>query len=361
MHAIDWKTFGTLTNIPQNLMQCLAEISLQLQDNVPVEALLAEGKQAIEEQNEKKAQAYIQKECALVDASLQDLFPLIFMAYVLPESVKLFEQKKVSRQILLDTFCDVGRWVAVYGRNHDRAYGCDRNRWLMHHFCAHLFQLGRLQYEIQTFEFPYSLYWSTDKQDFVCLAEHGIPVNLEGHICGTNGITEEKYRTFRKEDPTTIWANPIDLAQGTLKQERESFCKSSLKPLVVPHSPILALHIPEGPSLTPSVVAESIEQARAFSKEQNTHFCGVICDSWLLDPNLAGFLPPEGNICQFMQRFLKFPTLHAQPQIFERVLGPLAPQNPGSTLKLRLEKYLGKGGKVYTTGGFLSGWYPSQT
>jgi GNAT-like C-terminal domain/N-acyltransferase N-terminal domain len=71
----------------------------------------------------------------------------------------------------------------------------------------------------------------------------------------------------------------------------------------------LGLHIPESGPLTPERCDESFRLAREFFPR---HFpdepCrAVICHSWLLDPQLAEYLPPRSNIVGFQRRFQLLP------------------------------------------------------
>lgn len=67
----------------------------------------------------------------------------------------------------------------------------------------------------------------------------------------------------------------------------------------------LDLHIPETGPMTPEAVDASLDRARAFFPR---HFPGetytaFACGSWLLDPQLAEYLPDDSNIVRFQRRF----------------------------------------------------------
>jgi hypothetical protein len=71
----------------------------------------------------------------------------------------------------------------------------------------------------------------------------------------------------------------------------------------------LRLHIPRSGPLTPEACDASFRLARAFFPR---HFPvepydAVACGSWLLDPVLAEYLPPESNIIRFQRRFELLP------------------------------------------------------
>jgi hypothetical protein len=353
MLSIDWDLFQETTDLESPLIEGLNECFFQIGGRKTILDLLEAGKKAISEQDEKKAALSISKGCSLVEEKFQPLFPLVFFAYVLPAALELFTKRNVPKEITNDTFSDVKRWVEVYTKTHGGAYGFDRYYWLMHHFCAHLFQIGRLQYETGTFPHPYTIYHSKKNQSYVGLAEKGVFVTGSGYLTGTNGDHSVIWQTENLVQKGVIKANQIDLETGTVQRNLTSFSPTDLELLLKKGSPVLNLHIPQGSPLTPSFIDDSLARAYTFFANQDVRFEACICDSWLLDPNLMEFLPKEGNICSFMNRFSKFPTFHEKPQILERVLGPLAPAT-GSSLGKALEEYLQRGGSVHTTGGFLS-------
>ncbi|MFG1973306.1 acyltransferase domain-containing protein [Nonomuraea fuscirosea] len=68
---------------------------------------------------------------------------------------------------------------------------------------------------------------------------------------------------------------------------------------------VLHLHIPSGTPLSPDSCDESFDLARTFFErhfpdEPVSHFA---CHSWLLDPQLAEYLPERSNIVRFLRRF----------------------------------------------------------
>ncbi|GLX97689.1 acyltransferase domain-containing protein [Herbidospora sp. NBRC 101105] len=67
----------------------------------------------------------------------------------------------------------------------------------------------------------------------------------------------------------------------------------------------LDLHIPETGPMTPEAIDDSLDRAREFFPR---HFPGetytaFACGSWLLDPQLAEYLPDDSNIVRFQRRF----------------------------------------------------------
>jgi hypothetical protein len=69
--------------------------------------------------------------------------------------------------------------------------------------------------------------------------------------------------------------------------------------------PALGVHIPESGPLTPDACDDSFTRAQPFFAR---HFPETptrlgICNSWLLDPQLADYLAPDSNIMRFQRRF----------------------------------------------------------
>jgi hypothetical protein len=68
---------------------------------------------------------------------------------------------------------------------------------------------------------------------------------------------------------------------------------------------LLNLHIPAAGPLTPDLCDGSLDRARVFfgrffPEEPVSSF---VCHSWLLDPQLAEYLPERSNIVRFLRRF----------------------------------------------------------
>lgn len=69
--------------------------------------------------------------------------------------------------------------------------------------------------------------------------------------------------------------------------------------------PALGIHIPESGPLTAEACDDSLAQAPPFFTRHfpETPTPLALCTSWLLDPQLAEYLPPDSNIVRFGRRF----------------------------------------------------------
>ena len=70
-------------------------------------------------------------------------------------------------------------------------------------------------------------------------------------------------------------------------------------------APALGVHIPERGPLTPESCDASFASAGPFFERHfpETKTRLALCTSWLLDPQLAGYLAPDTNIIRFQRRF----------------------------------------------------------
>ncbi|HEX5407084.1 MAG TPA: acyltransferase domain-containing protein [Pseudonocardiaceae bacterium] len=76
----------------------------------------------------------------------------------------------------------------------------------------------------------------------------------------------------------------------------------------------IGLHIPESGPLTPDSITASLDQARIFFPRHfpDELYTAFSCGSWLLDPQLREYLPPDSNIVRFQRRFELEP--YAEPE-----------------------------------------------
>ena len=359
--GIDWVLFRDNLSTDELLINTLDRYERLLTRDPQIINLLQRGLYHVSQQDEAGVLACIEAVQALLGHSeaASQLYPIYFFAAALPETLRLFRAKSVSEDIIKDTLMDFQRWLDVYRTEHKGSYGFNRQRWLLHHFCCHLVQLGRLQFQVGEFGFPFTIYSSKIDGTWYCVTSEGLEIDESGHLAGTNGLFSKTWRTEHKTLDGFLTAHVVDLAAGTVLPNPTTLALQEIQILVQPHTRVLHLHIPTGGNLDDSAVSAAIQQARQFFASWEVHAEIMVCDSWLLDPAFASFLPENGNICKFMQRFAKFPVLRDKPQIYERVFGEgfdpsLLTIWPCSTsLQRSLRAFILDGGAVYTTGGLL--------
>jgi hypothetical protein len=156
-----------------------------------------------------------------------------------PHTRAYHAERGVPEDVSRHTLADIGRQVAVHRRRYGFG-GLLHPNWLTLHLRGELYQLGRLQFQ---------------------RARLG---SRTGQAVGTAGL-------------------PLG-----------------------PGDPNLELHIPDflGP-FSPQACDRSLERARRFFAEHypQERYRVATCYSWLLDPQLARYLPADSNIVRFQRRF----------------------------------------------------------
>jgi hypothetical protein len=170
---------------------------------------------------------------------LQRCFPVYVFVAALPYTRAYHRQRGIPDEVSRRSLADLGRHMALHRRRHDRS-GVPSQRWLTLHFGGELYQLGRLQFQRDRL----------------------------GQRTGE-----------------ALAAAGVDAGPGT---------------------PCLDVHIPDflGP-LSPRACDRSLEfAAEFFARHFPEEKYGIAtCHSWLLDPQLKGYLPADSNIVRFQERF----------------------------------------------------------
>lgn len=166
-------------------------------------------------------------------------FYLHVFAAVYPQTRALYATRGIPENIARDTLADIGRHVEIHRLRTGEAGLADPD-WLQLHLRGVIYQLGRLQFE-------------------------------RAPLGGTTSRALQ--------------------AQGHPWQKGH---------------PVLAVHIPGmSGSLSPSACDASFAQADAFHREHYPEYPLdlAVCKSWLMDRQLAEYLPQSSNIVQFQNRF----------------------------------------------------------
>ncbi|MER7500967.1 acyltransferase domain-containing protein [Nonomuraea pusilla] len=207
------------------------------------------------------------------------------------EHVRAFHRSRgIADDVSWRTLTDVGRNMAVHRRKHGSG-GVDTPHWLMLHFRGVLYDLGRLQFQRARLG-----------------TRTGRAVAAAGLPC-------------------------------------------------VPGDPVLAAHIPAflGP-LTPSACDAALARAADFFPR---HFpeerpLVVVCHSWLLDEQLAEYLPEGSNIVRFQRRFRQAYKAEHDGDVIGFVFGAEAAELPRRTvLERAIDDHLRAGRTWHGTAGWL--------
>lgn len=211
------------------------------------------------------------------------------------------QERGIPDDVSWATLGDLGRHVARYRRRHG-VPGLDSAGWLSLHFSGGIYALGRLQFNL---------------------------FRLRTGLAGPR-----------------FWYEPGDARAA--------------EPGFRTGDPVLGVHIPESGPLDPDGCEASLRRARSFFPRYFPEhaFRVAVCTSWLLDDQLAEYLPAASNIIRFQNRFHLVPgsadgdhdvfwfVYHRPPDVIETL-------EPRSTLERAIVSHVRSGNHWRVRTGWL--------
>lgn len=114
-----------------------------------------------------------------------------------------------------------------------------------------------------------------------------------------------------------------------------------LVPLTAPGARAVGVHIPEGGPLDPAACDASFAAASQFFARyfRGGGFGVAVCTSWLLDEQLAEYLPPDSNIVRFQRRFHTLPgSTPGNEDVYRFVFDERDPMQDGVVARTSLQQ-----------------------
>jgi hypothetical protein len=280
-----------------------------------------------------------------VDVGYAPGLPAFFDAVVLlsgfPRLAADHRHRGIPREVTAATLRDLELWMEHHRTVHGR-WGFTETAWLARHLTGRVYQLGRLQFEPHPFELPFAVFRHRAGRaadgPVAIVVEGGRKVRADGQFADADGAA-----TGRCTAPPGAWRSRFDAreagwrgapvnAAGTIVRATMDLAGSDWDLVALRGDPALAVHIPatgsfNGP-LTPEACAESLRRAIPFFERHLPEVKPrlLTCTSWMLDPQLARFLPSEANLVRFQRRFRLVPVPGAEDrQTLERVFGGPVP------------------------------------
>lgn len=266
-------------------------------------------------------------------------------------------QKGIDPSVPRDSAADVQRWILNYRRTSGgwglspKLYG-----WLHRLIHEATVTIGRLQYNSGQFGLAHLLRCPGDGTV--------LPLAKDGLTCGEDGYPRkgsDGFTTVFSAGAHIIRGHPFHPQTGAIGKDQVSLPTSEWQLVLSPQSPVLFIHIPEGPGFTPEACEDSLLRARDFFPRYypEIEWHAMACVSWLVCPELLKVTSAESNIASFVRRFLPLTYMNASDdQMWERVFGGrVDPESytPVSSLQRSILSHVRQGGVFRTTGGYLIG------
>ena len=261
--------------------------------------------------------------------------PAFFHAVVLLSGAELVFEKNRARgvpdAVTSRTLRDMDLWIHECRLRTGRP-GLLELRWLVYHFGGRLFELGRLHFDMRENDVGFHalrhVAAGAKYGSIVILAEHGGRFRDDGQFADADRRqAEASWTADFSEDAESFRGCPVR-PDGSVMRAVDSYPKSQWQQIMSPRSPVLGVHIPSaGPfhgPMSPEACEESFREAVPFFRAHfpEHRFRGFTCKSWLLDRQLARYLPASSNIVLFQRRFHLAPLQAAtDAQTLERIFG----------------------------------------
>ena len=244
--------------------------------------------------------------------------------------------------------------IGITGRHFEDEgfYGISNNKmwWQQLFMRGMIFRVGRLQYEISSYDNKYKIYQNQSGDTAVLCADSDARYDEQGLLSAT-GI----YHPAFMESPRHITGYGYD-ASGCFVPEKIRLSRRDWQPALETGDDVLSVHIPADGKLTPSLVEASLAQALDFCHRYfpNKRFKAFVCHTWLFNTQLQMFLPENSNILAFQKLFrimMEHPDGYCLFSfVFDQPACPLEKLQPKTRFQQLVLDHVKAGKKLY--GGF---------
>ena len=291
------------------------------------------------------------------------MFGAVVLLAGLDRTLAATHARGIPDSIALATLEDLELWMREY-LDRTGAWGFDEVHWLTAHFQGRLCRLGRLQYEVATWRFPFRAYQHASTHEVVVLAEAGQRFRQDGQFDGANGITDgaSAWTSQLLEGRTGITGNPVT-PEGRAVATPLTLDPSEWRIFAQTGAPVLFIHIPAGwkhGPLSPEECEASLRDAAHFFPVHfpEHSFKTFVSCAWLLDAQFGDVLPADSNIVRFQKRFYRLPEANASDHsTMQRVFGKVLErwdQAPAATsLQRAVAAHVLGGGRWRSAAGFI--------
>jgi hypothetical protein len=184
--------------------------------------------------------------------------------------------------------------------------------WLRYYTREKYFRLGRYEFWLKRFDWKIPIFRSSRSGQVLALAPHDVGFDAQGFYhrdlkheeseglpprSGEKRPLSGEWRSRLVEEPGRITGSPID-PRGFALRQPVTLDLAEWQPALQPGDWVLDMHIPAGGGMAPEVVQDSFRRAAEFFPRHfpETPPKALMCWSWIYNPGLAEFLPPQSNL-----------------------------------------------------------------
>ncbi len=291
------------------------------------------------------------------------MFYVLVLLSGTPQLQEIHRQRCIPPEDVRDTMLDLKRCLETENyRKRFGAWGISPFilSWLLHHWRAELYRLGRLQFIHTPMRGRIRAFRHKQTGLVVALSEAGVRFRADGQVDGTGDVI----------DRTSAWTSTLTITEkeivgfpihplGAAVRHELALLRSDWTQELAPGDPVLDMHIPTGEPMTYDACGESIRRAMEFYPKYfpDKPFVGFTCYSWILDDQFERLLPPTSNLVRFEKEVYLFPISFPGRGPLETVFGfkpddiREAPRK--TTMQRAFAEHIEKGGHFHGGGCFL--------
>jgi len=167
-----------------------------------------------------------------------------------------------------------------------------------------LYRLGRLEFILREWDYPFRVYANSQAHEVIMLAEAGQGFTPDGYLVGKTTWTSTLIETAN-----AVIGIPIS-PRGHALPQSVYLSRSEWHVVLGQGDPVLDMHVPGEGALTLDSLRNALTQAESFFDQYYPErpFVAYACDSWLFSPQIEAMLPPESNILRWQYEGYLFPA-----------------------------------------------------
>jgi hypothetical protein len=282
---------------------------------------------------------------------------LLALVSGLPHVLSFHRDHELPEELSRAILADVNRFASQSREEtgHWGLWGPDRLNWLIRHFQGDIYRLGRLQFEFGPFIGRLVVFRHTRTRKVLALAEDGVRYLADGRLWTEARDGPGSWTARLCVEPEKITGHVVTVL-GHAQPEAVTLPAEEWVQVLAKGDPVLNIHIPPGSPMAHDACGDSFRWAEEFfpSHFPDRSFRAYCCDSWLLDTQLAEFLPPEANMARFQREMYLFQTIGSDENLMRPIYGQVrqfqpAPKN--TSLQRALNEFLESGGVLRGDGG----------
>lgn len=260
-------------------------------------------------------------------------------------------------QVTQDTLAHVKAYVDTHRKGTGRI-GCYGGQvcWLRSYINSPYVRLGRLAYQMKSYESPVAFWRRTSDRRILALANGRLPVDDQGLIARKDEPC--LWTTMLEQDERRATGYPVH-PEGRILPEKISLDRKEWMPWLIRGDRVLSIHIPPGGKMDWPSVQDSFRQASRFFRQYHPDepIVAFWCATWFLDPQLKGLLEQNANPLR-LQRCLYLHPIEPSKDgglwhVFLKPLEEIHSWSRQTSLEKALWDYLMSGHRWHGGGGLV--------